>query len=82
MDFPGADTNSGNSFFLNQLLWSPPVPPYGIILHYNVRITSTITGETIVPLVEGITDTFFDVRPYALSTGDYFVEVNAILPFY
>ena len=67
---------NGTSIYLNQVVWSAPDPPQGIILHYNMRISSASSGEVIVPLVEGIENTFFDVRPYALSDGDYFIEVG------
>lgn len=71
-----ADPDVGTSIYLNQLAWSPPEPPQGIILHYNIRITSPTTNQEIVPLVEGVTDTFFDLRPYVLSDGEYLIEVS------
>ena len=73
MEFAG--NNVGSSIFLNQLAWAPPDPPQGDIIHYNVRITSVTNESEIFVLVEGVNDTFLDVKPFVLSDGEYFIQV-------
>ena len=73
------------TLYINQLVWAPPSPPQGNIRHYNIRITtpsssssssSSNSSSEVLALVEEVRDTFFDVRPYVLSDGDYMVEVK------
>lgn len=56
---------------LNQLNWSPPFPPQGIILFYNARITS---GGEYVRFVEKIKSHSIDLRQYT-ANGLFYVEV-------
>ena len=71
MRFPNS-----TSVFLNEIVWAPPDPPQGRIIHYNVKITSVTNEMEIFAEVEGVTDGFFDVRPYVPYDGDYFIEVT------
>ncbi|CAI8021680.1 Hepatocyte growth factor receptor, partial [Geodia barretti] len=52
--------------------------PQGDIIHYNVRITSVTNESEIFVLVEGVNDTFLDVKPFVLSDGEYFIQVQAV----
>ena len=57
------------------LSWSPPVPPNGVILHYNVIITRADTGELVrrVDVFEGQS---IDLTEYGAEMGmDYNVTV-------
>ena len=57
------------------LSWSPPVPPNGVILHYNVIITRADTGELVrrVDVFEGQS---IDLTEYGGEIGmDYNVTV-------
>ena len=57
------------------LSWSPPVPPNGVILHYNVIITRADTGELVrrVDVLEGLS---IDLTEYGGEIGmDYNVTV-------
>ena len=69
MRFPNS-----SSVYLNQLVWAPPDPPQGDIIHYNIRITSADSDK--LALVEGVRDAFLDVRAYVPSSGDYLIEVS------
>ena len=71
----------GTSVFLNQIVWAPPDPPHGLIIHFNVKISSVINETEVYAQVEGVNDTFLDVRPYVLSDGDYLIQVNSITIF-
>ena len=75
MRFPNS-----SSVYLNQLVWAPPDPPQGDIIHYNIRITSADSDEDILALVEGVRDAFLDVRAHVPSSGDYLIEVSKSLP--
>ena len=58
------------------LSWSPPVPPNGVILHYNVIITRADTGELVrrVDVFEGLS---IDLTAYGGEIGmDYNVTVS------
>ena len=74
MRFPNSST-----VYLNQLVWAPPDPPQGDIIHYNIRITSAGSDEDIPALVEGVRDAFLDVRAHVPSNGDYQIEVSKSL---
>ena len=53
------------------LSWSPPVPPNGVILHYNVIITRADTG------VDGLEGLSIDLTAYGGEIGmDYNVMVS------
>ena len=71
----------GTSVFLNQIVWAPPDPPHGLIIHFNVKISSVINETEVYAQVEGVNDTFLDVRPYVLSDGVYLIQVNSITIF-
>ena len=43
--------------------WSSPVPPNGVILHYNIRISRIDTGELVV-FIEGFDGRQLDVTQY------------------
>ena len=45
------------------LRWSAPVPPNGVILHYNVIITRANTGELVTRLEE--------FEEQSIDTSDY-----------
>ena len=55
------------------LSWSPPVPPNGVILHYNVIISTATSGE-VVSIVEEEQLTI-DVSNYENINMDYNVTV-------
>ena len=61
------------------LSWSPPVPPNGVILHYNVIITRADTGELVrrVDVFEGQS---IDLTEYGAEIGmDYNVTVINVM---
>ena len=61
------------------LSWSPPVPPNGVILHYNVIITRADTGELVrrVDVFEGLS---IDLTVYGAEIGmDYNVTVINVM---
>ena len=61
------------------LSWSPPVPPNGVILHYNVIITRADTGELVrrVDVFEGLS---IDLTEYGAEIGmDYNVTVTNVM---
>ena len=61
------------------LSWSPPVPPNGVILHYNVIITRADTGE-LVRRVDVFEDQSIDLTAYGGEIGmDYNVTVTNIM---
>ena len=56
--------------------WSPPVPPNGIILYYNVRITRADDGELLVFISE-LNDTKIDVTSYNFEPRvEYNIQVQ------
>ena len=59
------------------LSWSPPVPPNGDILYYNVIITRTTTdtGELVIR-VEELYDLTIDVSKYGVINTDYNITVR------
>ena len=58
------------------LSWSPPVPPNGVILHYNVIITRADTGE-LVRRVDGLEGQSIDLTECGGEIGmDYNVTVS------
>ena len=57
------------------VVWSPPVPPNGVILHYNVIITRADTGENVHLL--NTSNTRLTVR-----TDDFLVEVEVSLSLF
>ena len=59
------------------LSWSPPVPPNGDILYYNVIITRADTGELVIR-VEELYVLTLDVSKYGVINMDYSVEVFGI----
>ena len=54
--------------------WSPPDPPNGIIIYYNIRITHSESGE--VHFIEVFNGTSIDVSNYVNSNGDFSVLVH------
>ena len=60
------------------LSWSPPVPPNGDILYYNVIITRADTGELVVR-VEELYNSTIDVSMYGEIDMDYNVTVKTRL---
>ena len=59
------------------LCWSPPVPPNGDILYYNVIITRADTGELVIR-VEELYVLTIDISKYGEINMDYSVEVFSI----
>ena len=57
------------------LSWSPPVPPNGVILHYNVIISTATTGE-VVSTIEEWDKLTIDVSKYGEINIDYNVTVR------
>ena len=57
------------------LSWSPPVPPNGDILYYNVIITRADTGELVIRLEE-LYDITIDVSKYGEINMDYNISVR------
>ena len=62
------------------LSWSPPVPPNGDILYYNVIITRADTGELVIRLEELYVLTI-DVSDYGEINMDYNITVRTHLLF-
>ena len=60
--------------------WSPPVPPNGIILYYNVRISNADSGELIL-FVEELDATRIDISRYTTTDGELTVEVCRYMNF-
>ena len=60
--------------------WVPPNPPQGIILHYNIKITKSDTGE-LVRLILMVNLTTFDVSSEVMSAGAYSVLVRTSYKF-
>ena len=57
--------------------WSPPVPPNGIILYYNIRITRADNGE-LVRSIEELNVLTIDVSDYNIDIDtEYNVTVSA-----
>ena len=52
--------------------WSPPFPPNGVILYYNVRITRADNGELLV-FIKELNDMKIDITNYDYIPG---VEYN------
>ena len=48
--------------------WSPPFPPNGVILYYNVRITRADNGELLV-FIKELNDTKIDIANYDYIPG-------------
>ena len=69
------ETPSGSGGHINRLVWSAPDPPQGHILYYNARISSTGSGQVLVPFVTEIFTTDLDVRLYTSLDEEYNVEV-------
>ena len=59
------------------LSWSPPVPPNGDILYYNVIITRADTGELVIRLEELYVLTI-DVSKYGEINMDYNISVRSL----
>jgi hypothetical protein len=58
--------------------WSPPFPPNGVILYYNVRITRADNGELLV-FIKELNDTKIDITNYDYIPGvEYNVTVQAV----
>ena len=57
------------------LSWSPPVPPNGVILHYNVIISTATSGE-LVSIIEEWDQLNIDVSNYGDINMDYNVTVR------
>ena len=59
------------------LSWSPPVPPNGDILYYNVIITRTRadTGELVIR-VEELNTTYINLHKYGDIGEEYIVMVS------
>ena len=55
--------------------WSPPVPPNGIILYYNIRITRADNGE-LVRSIEELNVLTIDVSDYIDIDTQYNVTVS------
>ena len=56
--------------------WSPPDPPNGVILYYNIRISNADNGD-LVAFIEGKNATSIDVAGFiGDSGGEYTVEVT------
>ena len=59
------------------LSWSPPVPPNGDILYYNVIITRADSGELVIR-VEELYDLTIDVSDYGEINMDYNISVRSL----
>ena len=68
-DIPEPDSGS------TVVSWSPPVPPNGVILYYNVRISNTDTGELVL-LVKELNASTLDISRYTNTDGGFSVEVR------
>ena len=60
------------------LSWSPPVPPNGVILHYNVIISTATSGE-VVSIIDEWEQLTIDVSNYGEINMDYNVTVRTYL---
>ena len=56
------------------LSWCPPVPPNGVILHYNVIISTATSGE-VVSIIEEWDQLNNNVSNYGNINMDYNVTV-------
>ena len=54
--------------------WSPPDPPNGVILYYNINITNADSGDLVI-LIEELNTTSIDVAKYGETGGEYIIEV-------
>ena len=62
--------------------WSPPDPPNGIIIYYNIRITHSESGEVHVEwFIEMFNGTSIDVSNYVNSNGDFSVLVRVHIEY-
>ena len=68
-DIPEPDSGS------TVVIWSPPVPPNGVILYYNVRISRADTGDLIL-LVKELNATRIYISRYTNTDGEFSVEVR------
>ena len=50
------------------LRWSAPVPPNGVILHYNVIITRADTGELVTRIEQ--------LEEQRIDSSDYIIEFD------
>ena len=57
------------------LRWSAPVPPNGVILHYNVIITRADTGDLIIR-IEQLEILSIDLHMYGEIGQEYIVRVR------
>ena len=57
--------------------WSPPDPPNGVILYYNIRINNSDNGD-LVAFIQEQNVTSIDVAVYGESGGKYTVEVKDV----
>ena len=57
--------------------WSPPDPPNGMIIYYNIRITHVDSGE-VEQFIEVFFDTSIDISYHVDSNGDYSVQVHYV----
>lgn len=62
-----SEPDSGNTV----VSWSPPDPPNGIILYYNVRISN----EDVTILVKEVNGTTIDIADHVSKDGTYSVEI-------
>ena len=67
-DIPEPDSGS------TVVSWSPPVPPNGVILYYNVRISNADTGELVLLVIE-LNATSIDLNDHNVPDGMVTVEV-------
>ena len=59
------------------LSWSSPVPPNGVILYYNVIISTADSGHLVITRVEELDVLTIDVSDYGEINMDYNVTVRA-----
>ena len=57
--------------------WSPPDPPNGVILYYNIRINNSDNGD-LVAFIQEQNVTSIDVALYGNAEGKYTVEVKDV----
>ena len=57
--------------------WSPPDPPNGVILYYNIRINNS-DNRDLVAFIQEQRATSIDVAVYGESGGEYTVEVKLV----
>ena len=55
--------------------WSPPDPPNGMIIYYNIRITHSESGE-LEQFIGVFSETSIDVSDYVDSNGYFSVQVH------